>query len=489
MSSPVSSSTSSISGLISGMDTTTVISQLMQIEAQPQNLLKSQLSATKTDAAAYRDVNSAFAALATAAGALSKASTWSTATATSTDSTVTATATAGATQGSLTFSVDRLATTHSVMAASTWPKATDPYGLGSTLTIKSSDDTQTFGTIKITSSTTGAASLNDAIAAINKSGLGLSAAAIQTSTGVALQVTSTASGSAKAFKIQSDTDSTGADYAVATQGVDAQISFANPSKPSQPYTSTSATNTFSNVLNGTSITVGKASTTPITVSVATDPNAIAAAVQSMVTAANNALAKIGSYTDSSTGSTAPLKGDYSLINLTGRVLDAVSSTVGTSLLDAQGKPISSSAGSNGLQLTRDGQLTFDPAAFKAALAANPTLVQTVFGGTTLVGADKVANTPDDTVGVDGVGARLLVLASQASDKAAGSLTSLANGQDTRAKDIQSQIDAWTLRLQARQQTLTNQFTAMETALGTLKNQASWLTSQINQLPSYSSKSN
>jgi flagellar hook-associated protein 2 len=401
---------------------------------------------------------------------------------------VTATATAGAAQGSLTFTVDRLATTHSVMAKSTWTNTTDPYNLGSTLTIKSTDGTQTFGTINVTSSTTGAASLDDAVAAINKSGLGLSAAAIQTSTGYALQVTATSSGAAKAFRIQSDTDSTGADYAVGTQGVDAQISFANPSNSTQPYTSTSASNTFSNVLNGTSITVSQKSTTPVTVGVSTDPNAIANAVQSMVTAANNALAKISTYTDSSTGSAAPLKGDFSLLSLTGRVLDAVSSGVGTSLLDVNGKQITSSAGSTGVQLTRDGKLTFDPVAFKAAYAANPAQVQAVFSGSNGVGADNIANTSDDTVAVQGVGARLAALANQASDSATGSLTSLAKGQDSRAKDIQTQIDAWTLRLAARQQTLTAQFTAMETALGTLKNQSSWLTSQINSLPS-SSKSN
>jgi len=487
MTSPTSS-TSSVSGLISGMDTTTVISQLMQIESQPQTQLKSQLSATKTDAAAYRDVNGAFAALATAAAALTQASTWSPATATSSDTSVTATATAGAAQGSLTFTVDRLATTHSVMATSTWKNTTDPYNLGSTLTITSTDGTKTFGTIAIKSSTTGAASLNDAISAINKSGLGLSAAAIQTSTGYALQVTATSSGAAKAFKIQSDTDSSGADYAVGTLGDDAQISFANPSNSTQRYTSTSATNTFSNVLSGTSITVSQKSTTPVTVGVVTDPNAVANAVQSMVTAANNALAKVATYTNSSTGSTAPLKGDFSLTSLIGRVLDAVSSSVGTNLLDATGKPISSSSGSNGVQLTRDGKLTFDPAAFKAAYAANPALVQAVFSGSNGVGADNIANTSDDTVAVQGVGARLAALANQASDSATGSLTSLAKGQDSRAKDIQTQIDAWTLRLAARQKTLTTQFSAMETALGTLKNQSSWLSSQINSLPS-NAKSN
>jgi flagellar hook-associated protein 2 len=161
----------------------------------------------------------------------------------------------------------------------------------------------------------------------------------------------------------------------------------------------------------------------------------------------------------------------------------VSSAVGTSLLDANGQQISSSGGSNGVQLTRDGKLTFDAAAFKTALAANPALVQSIFTGTLDAGTDGIRNTPDDNVLVDGIGARLKALATQASDSATGMLTSLASGQDTEAKDIQTQIDSWTSRLAMRKQMLTAQFTAMETALGTLKNQSSWLTSQINSLPS------
>lgn len=486
MTSSVSSSTSSVSGLVSGMDTTTLISQLMQIEAQPQTQLKTQLAATQTDAAAYRDINTSFAALATAAGALTQAASWGLTKASSSDASVTATATAGAASGSLTFSVDRLATAHSVMANSTWTNSTDAYGLGSTLTIKSTDGTTTFGTISVTSSTTGPASLDDAVAAINKSGLGLSAAAIHTTSGYHLQVTSLATGAAKGFQIQSDTDPTAAAYTVATAGVDAQISFTNPSSTT-PFTATSATNTFSDVLSGTSFTVSKAATTA-TVTVASDPDAIAAKVSAVVGAANAVLAKIKQYTDSTSGSTAPLKGDYSLSQLSGRVLDAVSSSVGTTLLDANGKPITSSAGSNGVQLTSTGTLTFDATAFKTALTTNPTLAATIFGGSLADGADGVPNTADDTMAVDGVGSRLLLLATQASDSATGMLTSLANGQDTHAKDIQSQIDAWTTRLAARQATLTAQFTAMETALGNLKNQSSWLASQINQLPSMS-KSN
>jgi flagellar hook-associated protein 2 len=487
MTSAVNTSTSSVSGLVSGMDTTSLISQLMQIEAQPQTQLKKQLANTQTDAAAYRDINTSFAALATAAGALTQTATWGLTKASSSDASVTATATAGAATGSLTFSVTQLATAHSVMAKPQWTNSTDAYGLGSTLTIKSVDGATTFGTIPITSSTTGPASLDDAVSAINKSGLGLSAAAIKTSTGYSLQVTSIATGAAKGFQIQSDTDPSASSWGVATAGVDAQISFPNPNDATTPFMATSATNTFSDVLSGTSFTVSSKGANA-TVTVASDPDAITAKVSALVSAANAVLAKISSYTDSSTGSTAPLKGDYSLSQLAGQVLDAVSTSVGTPLVDASGKAISSSAGSNGLQLTTTGTLTFDPAAFKTALAANPTLVQDIFGGSLADGADKVPNTSDDTMAVDGVGSRLLLLAVQASDSATGMLTSLAKGQDTQALDIQSQIDDWTTRLAARQATLTAQFTAMETALGTLKNQSSWLTSQIASLPT-TSKSN
>ncbi len=52
-------------------------------------------------------------------------------------------------------------------------------------------------------------------------------------------------------------------------------------------------------------------------------------------------------------------------------------------------------------------------------------------------------------------------------------------------DIKNRIEAWDLRLTKRKETLTRQFTAMETALSSLRNQSTWLAGQINSLPSYS----
>jgi flagellar hook-associated protein 2 len=200
-------------------------------------------------------------------------------------------------------------------------------------------------------------------------------------------------------------------------------------------------------------------------------------VKALMDAANTVLKTISDSTDSSEGSDAALKGNWGLTNLASQILTQVSSAVG-----------GSSPAKAGITLNKDGTIKFDAAAFSSALAADPTLAQKIVGGSTGAGADGVDFTPDDTVSVDGLAARLSVLAERASDSATGMITSLANSQDTRAKDLQKQIDAWTDRLASRKATLTAQFNAMETALGTLQNQSTWLTSQINSLPSWSSSS-
>jgi flagellar hook-associated protein 2 len=235
---------------------------------------------------------------------------------------------------------------------------------------------------------------------------------------------------------------------------------------------------------------GSTTPTPTTISVSNDTSAVTSKVKGLIDAANAALTAISDATDSSDGSTAPLKGNWTLTNLSQQILNAVSGAVGGDPTAAAGTParIGYSPAQVGIQLDRNGAIVFDSAAFSKALAADPTLAQKIVGGSTGAGADNVNYTPDDTIDVDGIAARLSVLAEGASDSKTGMLTTLANSQNAQAKDIQSQIDDWTLRLTQRQATLTAQFNAMETALGTLQSQQSWLTSQINSLPKISSSS-
>jgi flagellar hook-associated protein 2 len=230
------------------------------------------------------------------------------------------------------------------------------------------------------------------------------------------------------------------------------------------------------VLAGTTFTVSKAGESA-SISVTSNPSAVTTAVNALVSAANSTLKVIASYATAS-GDDADtdgiLAGDYSMKQLKSSVLDAVTQAVG-------GK----SAASAGLEVDRYGAITFNSTTFTAALKANPAGIQAIFQGAVGAGTDNVADTVDDVASTDGIAARLAVLAADASDKVNGSLTVMAKGQTDRAKDLKAQISDWDTRLALRQSTLTAKFTAMESALATLSSQGSWLSSQIDGLPSWS----
>jgi flagellar capping protein FliD len=452
----------SVDGLVSGMDTTSIISQLMSVEAAPQNALKTKLTSTQSAASAYRTVNTTFLAITAAADATLKPDLWTTTKATSTSAAnATATASSGALTGSLTFSVTRLASSHAVINRNTgtWTDATAAYGASSIEVFDKAGVSK--GTIPIG----GTQTIADAAAAINGSSMGLSASVVQISaTEVGLQVTSTATGAASEFSF------TGAGaFSVNQQAQDATLSIGTVN----PYTVSSPTNTFTGVLPGTTITAVKADPlTPVTVSVVSDPNSVATKMQALVDAVNATIKTVKDYTSTATGSTAALKGDWSVSSLSGALADAVSSAVG-----ADGSPAQV-----GFQLNKDGSVAFDKAKFIAALNNTPDLAKRMVLGTAAVDPNGIPGDSDDVKAIDGIAARLRAVAVSASDATTGTLVSLANGQDSMVKDIQDRIADWDLRLAKRKETITAQFTAMETALSSLKNQSTWLAGQIASLP-------
>lgn len=431
-----------VSGLVPSIDTTSIINQLMRVEANPQALLQNQLAAVQARAAAYRALNTRFDALRVAAAAVTDPTAWTAIKATSSAASVTASATAGAVPGSLTFTVNQLATNHAVASAATWSATTAAYGK-TAVSVSSGGATTSIAV-------GGAGTLADAVAAINASTTGLAATAVLVAPGqYRLQVTAKNTGAAATFTL----DSPGA-FNVVTAGTDAQLTVG--SGPGA-YVVTSATNTFTGLMAATTITVGAAAITA-TVSVAKDPAPTASKVQTLVDAANGLLSAISAYTDR-TSPSAALKGDVTLRSLASQVLGTVSAAVG-----------GNSAAVAGLQLTRDGRLTFDSAVFSAKLTSDPTTAQSILASTQ--GSAPL-----------GVAAKLQALASTASNATIGTITRLATSQDSRATDLQARIANWDTRLALRRNALTAQFTAMTTALGTLQNQGAWLTAQIAALPS------
>lgn len=454
----------SVDGLISGMDTTTLISQLMQTEAAPQTALKTRLRVSELTASAYRTVNSAFAAVRAAAESALEPAAWTPVKATTSSPTVSVSASNGVTPGSLTFTVDRLATSNSILYrnAGTWSSASSPYGASE---IQMRDDRDVLLTPPITVGGTG--TLADAAAAVNAAtDFKLSASVIQLDSGeAALRVVSKETGAASKFSFAGAPGTP----TVTTIGVDAQISLGTDAAVSI----TSGSNTFDAVLPGATFTVSERSSAAITVTVAEDAEGVAARVQSLVDAVNSAVATVRKYTNNAKGSTEVLKGDFSVSQLAGQLLDGVTFAVGD-----DGSPALV-----GLQLgkdPKDPKITFDKAKFLSALANDPTLARRMVAGApagTAADATPVA-------AVTGIAERVLAVSKAASDSATGSLVKLAEGQDSMVKDIQERIEAWDLRLAKRKETLTRQFTAMEVALSSLRNQSTWLAGQINSLPSY-----
>lgn len=449
-------------GLISGMDTGSLVSQLIAAEAAPQAALKSRLKASETSASAYRTVNTTFLAVTAAAEAAIKPEAWTPIKATSSASGVAVSATAGAASGSLTFTVQQLATPHAVMnqnlTPGAWSSSTSLYGASE---IQISDETNTPLTPKITVG--GSGTLADAAAAINASSHGLVASVVQVSpTEAALRISAKDTGAASTFTV------TGAgSFSVNSEGTDAQIKIGTTT----PLVLSSSTNTFDAVMPGATFTVSKKDETA-TLTVASDPDTVAATMQSLVNAVNAAAKTARDYTSNAPGSTATLKGDFAVSSLGSRLLDNV-----TAALGAHG-----SASKIGIQLSKDGRtVVFDKTVFMAALKEKPDMVKAMALGTpATTDADGVA-----VPAVEGLGARLMTVAKGASDSATGSLVALAKGQDSLKKGYEDQISAWDLRLAKRKETLTRQFTAMETALSSLRNQSTWLAGQINSLPSSS----
>ena len=107
-----------IDGLVSGLDTTAIIRQLIAVERVPIQRLQDKSSALDKKLAAWRDIEAAFGTLRTASQKLANRSSF-TATAVSSSAAELATASAvtGAPLGDVKFRVHRLATAHQQMSA------------------------------------------------------------------------------------------------------------------------------------------------------------------------------------------------------------------------------------------------------------------------------------------------------------------------------------------------------------------------------------
>jgi flagellar hook-associated protein 2 len=449
-----------VDGLISGLDTTGIISQLMQLQAVPQTRLKTSLSSEQAALSALQSINTRFSGLQTAAEKLQQASTWGAAKASSSAASVTATAGSGALAGSVTFSVTQLAAAQSSISGQTFSSLTDTAAISDTAFELHLGSGASATTVAVNAPADG--SLQSLVNAINGTqGAGVRAAAVQVSPGqFRLQLTGASTGAANTFSLTGTGGAplTSLSFSDVTSARDAVLHVGDPAGG---YDITSASNTIEGVLPGVTLKVtSKAS--DVTINVDTDTDAIASAVQGLVDAANLALTGIQNVSsqgvvgsDGKRSGAGALAGDSLMRQLTSQILSKVTAGVGGQSLSTVG-----------IGVNKDGILTFDKSKFTTALAEDPVATQSKLTTATTGGtgfADVMQSFASATGG------------------STGTIAGAINGRQSSINDLTDRIADWDVRLASRKDALQRQYSALEIALGKLKSQSTWLAGQINQM--------
>ena len=439
-----------IDGLISGIETSAMIKQLMDIEARPQTLLKNKVSTTQTFITAMQNLNTKIASLTENAARVSNPAGTDLFKASTTSDKVTAATTSGAAAGSLDISVSQTAAAQvslsSAMAA--WPS-------NSVLAISANGTVTSFDTTD--------KSLDQVISEVNKANLGVTGVKISTGSvdGVQqyrVQFTAAKTGSEGAFTASLG----GTDMDVLKPAQDAKLTLWAGTPAAQEITS--STNTFKALMPGVDITLAAdtPANTALTINVARDDEAISKVAADLVAGLSDVFAYINRNSavtvSTSSGSTKASGGVF-----TG---DAAIRDVKRQIMEAATSPVDGRSPSEiGVVITKDGTVEFNAAKFAAAMAADPTKTQETLQ--TIAGRVEAAG-------------------KVASDKYDGMLTQRITGQESTVRSLNTQIEDWDRRLASRESTLKMIWGNLEVKLSQLQSQQDWLTGQLASLNTSSS---
>src|SRR3954454_3380273 len=436
-----SPSSFNVSGLLGGaagaIDTTALVSQLIEAAALPQTQLKNQLSVQQTIESAYQAIASKLSSMQTAAQALTDPTAWKATTATSSSTGVLATSSAAAQTGTTTFNVLALA------QAQVTTIAADANGVVSSTPANGIKITTADGVVHDIAITSGSA--GDVASAINTANVGVRATVVNSDTGSVLQLNSTTTGASHSFSVTSGFDATAQ---TVTAAGNAKIGVGTVGAGG--YEVSSASNTFTGVIPGVTFSVS-ALATGVSITVTSDQQSISDKVKAFVDSVNTARSTMGA----TMAAGAVLQGNYDIQRLQQSLGSVISN--GTATGD--------SFKDYGIDIDKGGVLSFDAKAFAAAYAADPVATQGVV-------SDSFASTLD-------------TLTTGAIDPTQGTITTAnatAKAEETR---LNKQINDWTDRLNLMQVTFQAKYTAMQTALGKLQSQSTYLTSMFKSMNSNS----
>jgi len=456
----------SLSGLASGVDTSSIVDQLMALERQSITRLQYRQSAVTGQQSALKEIASKLSALKTAAQELGAATTWKqTQTAESSDPTRVAVAmTGGAGIGGHSIQVDRLAS--SMQRGYSFQP-----GAGSIEISYNTGDPKTI-TVPVGADTT----LQQVADAINGKSAGpVVAAVVKTGAGEERLV------------LSSRTTGSESDFTVSAPGVltdDAAYTTPDVSKLDASYSldggpaTTSKTNVLENLLPGLRVTLKGVTAAPASVSVTEptlDRDAVKTKVKAFVTAYNAVVdttnaklteRKIANPASEFQAGLGGLYGDTGMRGMLGALRAQMTDIVadaGINDLGDLGISVPKATGSSSAD-AKAGRLVLDDTKLTQALEADWTAVSGFF--------ESFSKSVDTFV--------------KAQTGGSGVIDERLKSSTRNLDRLKDQVEQTNERLDVREQRMKAQFAAMELALQNSQTQQAWLTGQLAALQSQTS---
>ncbi|WP_308388908.1 flagellar filament capping protein FliD [Acidithiobacillus sp. AMEEHan] len=365
----------SLSGLVSGIDVQSLITNLSAAYQAPITLLQTQEQTQQTTLSAWGTLQSSLSSLQSALGSLQNIGSTNNRSATVANSSLaSATASANAQQGSYNLSNIVLAQAQSVYS-SAFSSVSSGIGTG---TIQIQVGSGAVQNVAINSSND---TLDGIAQAINQANLGVNAGVVYDGTGYRLTLTGQNTGVNQSFSV-TVSGATGSlsslSYSSGSSGgMTLSQAAQNAAVDINGLPVTSSTNTISGAIPGVTLNLLQASSGSTSLQISASNTGFVTAVQSFVSAFNKTMGTINQLTayNAQAGSGGPLLGNAAVNGLRTQLLNLVSNpAVGLSSGASY-----NSLGSVGLGLTSSGTISLNTGTLQTALSADYQDVVGLFG--------------------------------------------------------------------------------------------------------------
>jgi len=452
----------SVGGLVSGMDTDKIISQLQALQQKPITKLQTQEAAYQVKLTAYSSLQGSLKDVKNAARNLDTVSDITSYAATSSNtSLLTASAERTAVAGSYSVTVNSLAAVHKLTSTGFSP--TEAVGEG-TIHLK-------MGSSAAVDISVGASStISDVAKSINAADTGIYASVINDGTNSFLSLTGKQTGADNVINLTVTEDSTGLSRLVydagSTENMVQLQGAANADITVDGVTGISrASNTISDVIGGVTLKLKAQGTDPTTVEVERNDELFSTRLNAFLDAYNglmDSMNTLQSY-DKQTKATGTLFGDSTTRRIQSEVRNLFSNSV-------SGLPATLSHLTDlGVSTNTAGKLELDSSVFNTQLKDNFDNVVKFF-------------TKTDT-GAEGFAVRMATSVEKILDIQGGTLAARTKGIQGSIDGLDEQILKLNSRMTISETRLRTQFASLEVLLGQYQNTSNSLTSNLDALQS------